>query len=62
MNEDVEECGACGHSPAYHDGDGGRPCRAFTDQADDLTCACKAWQLPKPKPAPIMLDDEPNPW
>lgn len=57
MSGDREECGACSHSPAYHDGDGGRPCRAFTDATDDLKCACKGWQKSTPPaPAPVERD------
>ncbi len=50
------ECGACNHSPAYHDGDGGqkntpRPCRAWNPDQADFFCACPGWTAPKPKPA-----------
>lgn len=43
------KCAGCTHSPAYHDGDGGRPCRAWApdespDQTTDNFCKCKGWQ------------------
>ena len=46
------KCGACGHSPAYHDGQYKRPCRAWNPDCDDTMCACKGWQEPKPPPTP----------
>jgi len=52
-----EECGECGHYHAYHDGDGGRPCRAFVDTTPDLKCACPGWKEPKAA-APV----ESKPW
>ena len=53
--EQHEECGGCKHSPAYHDGQGGRPCRAWApddsaDQTTDNFCKCPGWK-DKPKPA-----------
>ncbi len=43
-----EECANCKHYPAYHDGDGGRPCRAWDPDVDDSKCACPGWTAPKP--------------
>ena len=47
------DCANCNHSRAYHDGDGGRPCRAWApvdsaDQTTDNYCKCPGW---KDKPA-----------
>lgn len=51
MSDEIacEECDNCKHSPAYHDGDGGRPCRAWspdesTDQTTDNFCKCPGWK------------------
>lgn len=45
MNATVRynECINCNHYPAYHDGDGGRICRAFVDHTPDLKCSCNGW-------------------
>lgn len=43
---DYDECGACGHYPAYHDGQGGRPCRAWNPDRNDWACACAVWKKP----------------
>lgn len=48
----ASSCGGCNHSPAYHDGDGGRPCRAWNPDEADTFCACPGWSAPKPPPAP----------
>jgi len=61
------QCASCTHSPAYHDGDGGRPCRAWDPDKPDNKCACKGW---KDKPAPAapvtvvveMPEPEEAPW
>lgn len=45
------ECVHCGHSPAYHDGDGGHPCRAWNPDNPDFFCSCLGWK-PKPPTAP----------
>lgn len=46
-----EDCAGCGHSRAYHDGQRGRPCRAWApddspDQTTDNYCKCPKWQEP----------------
>ncbi len=58
------ECGACNHYPAYHDGDGGRPCRAWNPDQPDAKCACKGWEAPPPKPEPTTTPagDYEEPW
>lgn len=52
-------CASCKHSPAYHDGDGGRPCRAWApdDAATTDVCPCTGWKDPA-KPAAV----ETLPW
>lgn len=42
--EDYEECSRCKHYPAYHDGDGGRPCRAWNPDNNDHKCVCVGWK------------------
>lgn len=49
-------CAGCNHAPAYHDGDGGRPCRAWNPDEPDHFCACKGW-TPKPPPPPSTVLD-----
>ncbi|MES2155420.1 MAG: hypothetical protein V4510_09830 [bacterium] len=39
-------CASCGHSPAYHDGVGGRPCRAWDPDRTDGMCSCAFWKAP----------------
>lgn len=51
------ECGVCRHYPAQHDGQRGRPCRAWVPDNDDSYCACPGWQEPKTA-APV----EAKPW
>jgi len=56
------ECGSCKHFPAYHDGQRGRPCRAWApddtpDQTTDNYCKCPGWQDPAPKPIPATVDE-----
>jgi hypothetical protein len=41
----TDKCENCGHGPAYHDGDGGHICRAWTDETPDFFCACPGWKL-----------------
>ncbi len=54
--ESDAECGTCRHSPAYHDGAGGRPCRAWNPDEADSFCACAGWTEPEPPPpAPRTL-------
>ncbi len=49
------DCGDCTHSAAYHDGDGGRICRAWApnDEATTDVCPCKGWVEPKSVPLPV---------
>ncbi len=50
------DCASCGHSAAYHDGDGGRVCRAWApnDAATTDACPCKGWEQSKPKQLSIL--------
>ncbi len=52
-----EECGICKHYPAYHDGDGGRCCRAWNPDKPESKCDCPGWKSKAP-PAPV----EQKPW
>ena len=62
--EPTEHCANCDHSPAYHDGDGGRPCRAWDPDRPDFKCACKGWEkTPAPVPQPAAAPEpEEMPW
>ena len=55
----LEECANCGHSKAYHDGDGGRPCRAWDPVQPDYKCACKGW---KAKVIAVAVESKPWGW
>ena len=52
-----EWCAVCNHSPAYHDGQGVRPCRAWNPDTTDAKCSCAGWK-DKTAPAPV----EQKPW
>lgn len=54
------ECKRCNHYPAYHDGQDGRPCRAWNDQTTDGKCACAGW-VPKPTTPPSILSQTAEP-
>lgn len=53
------QCANCKHSPAYHDGDGGRPCRAWApdDAATTDVCPCQGW-----KAKVVAVAEESKPW
>jgi hypothetical protein len=52
-NVRYNECAICNHYPSYHNTN--RPCRAFTDETDDMLCACTGWVE---KPAGERNDQE----
>ena len=54
------DCASCSHSAAYHDGDGGRACRAWNPDEDDNYCACKGWKKPKPVTMPTTPAPKPD--
>lgn len=52
------DCADCNHAPAYHDGEGGRTCRAWNPDEVHNMCSCTEWK----KGTPVVVKPvEPKP-